>query len=334
MSSNELFTCSDDKQLLRWTQEGELGGKMAETEGFITSISWFPDVGKRSANMFACACTDGTWRIWTLSGQNAREEKKISAHTGAVISVKWNWDGSGNPPRRRLTRTRRIRRHPPPTPRDGLAAAPVLASAARHVAPRVPPGHQPVTTATTPPITTATATTTTTAITLPALISAGEDGELKVWSRSGNLRSSLCSAGTAVYCFVWGPDNDTVLYTAGKTLNMKSHQGTGKCGCCGVEGGLAGRGCGCCGVLVAGEEGGGGCRGRGGGGAGELGSWGERLGWPVGGGTYQGVSAHDSLPRPHHLATSPPLRLQGVKRSLGMLMTVLSCAATGTASMI
>mmetsp|Transcript_24926 Transcript_24926/g.44327 ORF Transcript_24926/g.44327 Transcript_24926/m.44327 type:complete len:775 (+) Transcript_24926:94-2418(+) len=155
VTSNELFTCSDDKQLLRWTQEGELGGKVAETEGFITSISWFPDVGKRAANMFACACTDGTWRIWTLQGQNAREEKKISAHTGAVISVKWNWDGS-------------------------------------------------------------------------ALISAGEDGELKVWSRSGNLRSSLTSAGTAVYCFVWGPDNDTVLYTAGKTLNMKSHQGTGR----------------------------------------------------------------------------------------------------------
>ena len=110
----------------------------------------------------------------------------------------------------------------------------------------------PFATAATPPITiskitTITTITTATTATLPALISAGEDGELKVWSRSGNLRSSLCSAGTAVYCFVWGPDNDTVLYTAGKTLNMKSHQGTGKCGrplwrrrmgscgCCGVQ---------------------------------------------------------------------------------------------------
>ena len=62
----------------------------------------------------------------------------------------------------------------------------------------------------------------------------------------------LCSAGTAVYCFVWGPDNDTVLYTAGKTLNMKSHQGTGKCGRPLWRRGIGS--CGCCGVQVNGGD--------------------------------------------------------------------------------
>lgn len=152
---NEVFSCSDDKSIMRWGADGEPAGRVATTEGFVTSIAWFPDVGKRSANLFACSCTDGTWRIWSLNGTTAREEKKISAHVGAVISVKWNWDGS-------------------------------------------------------------------------ALISAGEDGELKVWSRSGNLRSALATAGEPVYSFVWGPDNDAVLWTGGASLHMKSYQGTGR----------------------------------------------------------------------------------------------------------
>ncbi|CAM9378893.1 unnamed protein product, partial [Choristocarpus tenellus] len=41
--------------------------------------------------MFAISCSDGTMRLLTRAG---REEKKMVAHTGAVVSVSWSPDGS------------------------------------------------------------------------------------------------------------------------------------------------------------------------------------------------------------------------------------------------
>lgn len=43
-----------------------------------------------------------------------------------------------------------------------------------------------------------------------ALLSAGEEGDVKVWSRNGNLRSTLAQTGKPVYALAWGPDNDQV----------------------------------------------------------------------------------------------------------------------------
>ena len=43
-----------------------------------------------------------------------------------------------------------------------------------------------------------------------ALITAGEEGDVKVWSRNGNLRSTLTQTGKPVYALAWGPDNDQV----------------------------------------------------------------------------------------------------------------------------
>ena len=65
--------------------------------------------------MFAVSCTDGSFRFVSRSG---REEKKIAAHEGAVIVVRWSHDGS-------------------------------------------------------------------------ALLTAGEDGDVKIWSKSGNLIFTL-----------------------------------------------------------------------------------------------------------------------------------------------
>jgi intraflagellar transport protein 80 len=98
--------------------------------------------------MFAVSCMDGTFRFISRSG---REEKKFTAHEGAVIVVKWSHDGT-------------------------------------------------------------------------ALFTAGEDGDLKVWSRSGNLRSTLLSTGQPIYSAAWGPDDDSVLIASGKTLTIKSIQ--------------------------------------------------------------------------------------------------------------
>ncbi|MBN3310460.1 IFT80 protein, partial [Amia calva] len=61
-----------------------------------------------------------------------------------------------------------------------------------------------------------------------ALITAGEDGQIKIWSRSGMLRSTLTQQGSCVYSVAWGPDSDKVLYTSGKQLVIKPLQPSAK----------------------------------------------------------------------------------------------------------
>jgi intraflagellar transport protein 80 len=41
-----------------------------------------------------------------------------------------------------------------------------------------------------------------------SLVTAGEDGSIKIWSKSGNLRSSFVQMETPIYCLCWSPDND------------------------------------------------------------------------------------------------------------------------------
>lgn len=57
-----------------------------------------------------------------------------------------------------------------------------------------------------------------------AMISAGEDGDVKAWSRSGNLRSVLASTGQSVYACCWGPDDDQVLIATGQKIMITSVQ--------------------------------------------------------------------------------------------------------------
>ncbi|GAB5576702.1 intraflagellar transport protein 80 homolog isoform X1 [Prionailurus iriomotensis] len=61
-----------------------------------------------------------------------------------------------------------------------------------------------------------------------ALVTAGEDGQIKIWSKTGMLRSTLAQQGTPVYSVVWGPDSEKVLYTAGKQLIIKPLQPNAK----------------------------------------------------------------------------------------------------------
>jgi len=144
----QLFSCSDDKNLLKWSSDGSNVTKVSTTNVFITSLSWMPSSGKQSTDIFAASCTDGTFRFISRSG---REEKKIAAHEGAVIVIEWSHDGT-------------------------------------------------------------------------ALLTAGEDGDIKLWSKSGNLRSTLLSTGQSIYAAVWGPDDDQVLIANGKSLTIKSIQ--------------------------------------------------------------------------------------------------------------
>lgn len=61
-----------------------------------------------------------------------------------------------------------------------------------------------------------------------ALVSGGEDGQVKIWSRTGMLRSTLAQTGNPVYCLAWGPDSSEVVYASGKSLIIKPLQPNNK----------------------------------------------------------------------------------------------------------
>ncbi|KAI8802527.1 WD40-repeat-containing domain protein [Cladochytrium replicatum] len=61
-----------------------------------------------------------------------------------------------------------------------------------------------------------------------ALVTAGEDGAVKIWSRSGMLRSTLMQLGYPTYAIAWSPDNDHILMTNGRNLIIKPIQPSSK----------------------------------------------------------------------------------------------------------
>ncbi len=50
------------------------------------------------------------------------------------------------------------------------------------------------------------------------LATAGEDGQIKTWSRGGMLRSQVVQGGKPIYGLVWSPDSDAILYCCDKNL--------------------------------------------------------------------------------------------------------------------
>lgn len=153
--SNELFSCGDDKRIWRWNRDTEPVSRVCELESYITEMHWFPS--KRQAGgateVFVVGCTDGSFRLVNKTG---RVEKTVEkAHTGAVTSLKWSYDGT-------------------------------------------------------------------------SLLTAGEDGVLKIWSRNGMLRTTLVQTGKCIYSTTWSPNDDQVLLTSGKDLIIKSLQSSSK----------------------------------------------------------------------------------------------------------
>ena len=45
--------------------------------------------------------------------------------------------------------------------------------------------------------------------------------KVKLWSKSGNLRSTLAQTSGPIYSVGWSPENDAVLFASGKTLTIK-----------------------------------------------------------------------------------------------------------------
>ncbi|KAJ3195520.1 Intraflagellar transport protein 80 [Irineochytrium annulatum] len=153
--------------MLKWTSDGEFIGPvpaavfdspppLKQQQGpppvfYVSDLQWFPPApgkGQTVADLYVAGGTDGRFYLCSKGG---RVEKVVDAHKGALLALKWNYEGS-------------------------------------------------------------------------ALVTAGEDGQAKIWSRSGMLRSVLVSTGYPIYSIVWSPDNDQILYTNGRNLVIKPIQ--------------------------------------------------------------------------------------------------------------
>lgn len=59
-----------------------------------------------------------------------------------------------------------------------------------------------------------------------AIATSGEDGQVKVWSRAGMLRSTIMAAEDPVYCLAWGGSGGSqLLICSGSTVSILSLQG-------------------------------------------------------------------------------------------------------------
>jgi len=60
------------------------------------------------------------------------------------------------------------------------------------------------------------------------LVIAGEDGLVRIWSRSGMLRSTLVKAGFPILTSNWSPDGSMILYSQGGNLLLQSFNSNSK----------------------------------------------------------------------------------------------------------
>ncbi|KAM8954240.1 intraflagellar transport protein 80 homolog [Pelodytes ibericus] len=157
-SADELYSCSDDHQILKWNLlngDTTLVIKLPD-DTYPIDLHWFPkNIGSKKqaqAEMFVLTSSDGKFHLISKLG---RVEKSVEAHSGAVLAGQWNYEGT-------------------------------------------------------------------------ALLTAGEDGFVKMWSKSGMLRYTLAQNGSPVYSVAWGPDSEKVLYPLGKQLIIKPLQSSSK----------------------------------------------------------------------------------------------------------
>jgi len=107
----------------------------------VLAMDWYT-TGKGSQEVLAIACSDGSFKMMSKAGRI--EKSAPDAHVGAIISIKWSYEGT--------------------------------------------------------------------------LATAGEDGQIKTWSRTGMLRSSVVNGGKPIYSLVWSPESDSILYCSDKNL--------------------------------------------------------------------------------------------------------------------
>merc|ERR1712166_933018 len=95
-AANELFSIGDDHSVMVWDMAGDHQKKVCElaADCHVTDMHWFPLDGQRKGNtsdFMALACTDGTFKFLDKSG---KIKVSVAAHTGAVVALRWNLDGT------------------------------------------------------------------------------------------------------------------------------------------------------------------------------------------------------------------------------------------------
>lgn len=61
------------------------------------------------------------------------------------------------------------------------------------------------------------------------MLTSGEDGQVKTWSKAGMLRSTLASSENPVYAAAWGPDSSAVVFcSCGEIVILPLQSGSKK----------------------------------------------------------------------------------------------------------
>lgn len=150
--TNDIYSVGDDKQILTTSKGSQAESHVfnsPDAEAYPTCIEWFPSTTKLQSAIFSVAASDGC--VYFISSINGfKAEKKINAHKGAILALKWNNEST-------------------------------------------------------------------------AFLTSGEDGAIKIWSKSGMLRSTLVAeGGPAVISCGWAPNNDSVVYSIDNYVVVKS----------------------------------------------------------------------------------------------------------------
>ncbi|XP_033228073.1 intraflagellar transport protein 80 homolog [Belonocnema kinseyi] len=157
-STDEIYSCGEDHQLICWHLEGGMVNSSVVAEFpadfYPTDMQWHPrptqtaiaSSKKQSLDVLLITTTDGKFHFVS---RNGRIEKSVSAHVGATLVGKWSSDGS-------------------------------------------------------------------------ALHTAGEDGLIKIWSRSGMLRSTVVRGTLPIVTSAWSPNSSAILYSQGPHLILQS----------------------------------------------------------------------------------------------------------------
>ena len=125
----------DDLDIHTWDVEGIHKEKLISLDVSPIDFDWLKQTGK-GTDLMAIGCSDGSF---LLSSGGRRVDSKINeAHEGAVVSIRWSYDGGD-------------------------------------------------------------------------LATAGEDGQIKLWSKQGAHRSTLVKGSSTIYCICWSPDHQ-ILY--------------------------------------------------------------------------------------------------------------------------
>lgn len=186
--SGELLACSDDKTISRWSGDGEPLGKIAnDLPAYVTDMSYFPSTGTREGERAS-------------TGRQAGRQAIVAAAAAAAAAamLEWSIPDDLDPALGRACACV-----------SGKQASDLFAISCSDGSFRLlskggreekkVDAHQGAATR------------------LrwnqdgTALVTAGEEGDIKVWSRNGNLRSTLAQTGKPVYALAWGPDNDQVM---------------------------------------------------------------------------------------------------------------------------